>query len=239
MGAGHTPVGYRNKDWYPWRYRRRLSLVSKPIVRLGIEPDASLLLAPGLIRDGVKRFVEGVHEGDFDAKDLPGPLQHWIGRSEDRRGHRLNQEVAVLLSALGWVTRSDFKPTAALNRALNRNYGDIDVLAWKGGRVLVIECKDLELARTPSEIARQLYEFRGVEKNGKRDRLRKHLDRVGLLVKHREELVRTLGLRARPRIEGLLVLSRRAPLHYATSSRRHGIRVLVLEELNQYCQVSR
>ena len=43
----------------------------------------------------------------------------------------------------------------------DRNYGDVDVLAWKHRQVdlFVIECKDLKLTKTPNEIAEQLDHF--------------------------------------------------------------------------------
>src|SRR5207249_88109 len=30
-----TPTGFSSKDWYPWRYRRRLSLLARPFIQLG------------------------------------------------------------------------------------------------------------------------------------------------------------------------------------------------------------
>jgi hypothetical protein len=67
----------------------------------------------------------------------------------------------------------------------------VHVLAWNKstGRVLAIECKDLQYRKTPGEIAEQLSDFRGeVDARGKRDYLRKHLDRMELIDRHGTEV---------------------------------------------------
>ena len=68
--------------------------------------------------------------------------------------------------------------------------------AWKAGQeeVFVIECKDLKFAKTPNEISEQLNHFSGqVSANGKRDELKKHLDRCSFLNEKSERLVQMIG----------------------------------------------
>ncbi len=52
-----TPDGFTEKDWYPWRFRRRLSLVARPFVVLGKTDDAQILYAPGMVADNVELHV--------------------------------------------------------------------------------------------------------------------------------------------------------------------------------------
>jgi len=45
----HTvPDGYDDKDRQPWRYRRRLSVLRRPLIQIDDEPDPTLMFAPGL-----------------------------------------------------------------------------------------------------------------------------------------------------------------------------------------------
>src|SRR5581483_9485018 len=46
------PEGYEEKDLDPWRYRRRLSLLRKPLLQIDNNGDPAILVAPGLLREG-------------------------------------------------------------------------------------------------------------------------------------------------------------------------------------------
>ncbi len=228
-----TPEAFSPKDWYPWRFRRRLSLISRPVVGLDDSP-MRYLVAPGLVRAGVRKVLDYCYTGGYDANDFPpGPMRSWIGAAENRRGHAFNKEVALQLETLGWRTRSDLKLTEILNLKLNRDYGDVDVLAWKAGRVLAIECKDLELAMTTTDIARQLYDFRGeINAHGKPDRMKKHLLRLELLEAHRSKVAKFVGERGSPLMEGLLVFSEVVPMYFAGVAAKYGVRILTKGELS-------
>lgn len=45
---------FRNKDWVPWRYRRRLSLMTRPFVDLG---DERVIYAPGFVEDSFRHTI--------------------------------------------------------------------------------------------------------------------------------------------------------------------------------------
>jgi hypothetical protein len=84
------------------------------------------------------------------------------------------------MRADGWHAEVEVKVTKLLGRGFDKDHGDVDVLAWRDdGRVLAIECKDVQFRKTLGEMAEQLSDFRGeIRSNGKRDELRKHLDRM-------------------------------------------------------------
>jgi hypothetical protein len=91
---------------------------------------------------------------------------------------------------------------------LDRDYGDVDALAWdpKSGRVLAIECKDLHFHKTLGEVAEQLSDFRGeTRSDGKRDLLRKHLDRIVTMESHKSAIRKRLALEEDPQIEAYVV----------------------------------
>ena len=234
-----TPHDFRDKDWHPWRFRRRLSLISRPIIQLN---DTSLryIITPGLIRDGIGQTFQYCYRGSYNAKDLPiGRMRSWVGKSESKRGHKFNKEIAELLKDLGWEVRSDIKISEIINKfnkiidkKTAKMYGDIDVFAWKKNRVIAIECKDLELAKTMSEISRQIHDFRGELNNrNKPDRLKRHLLRIKLFNDHKKTIKRFVGEINFSSVEGLLVFSRIVPMYFTEFASKNGVRFLTKDQL--------
>jgi hypothetical protein len=138
----------------------------------------------------------------------------WLGKA--REGYTFNAEVARTLSKTGWQVRENIGLPELLNRKLDRDFGDVDVLAWHSDRneVLIIECKDLALARNYSEIAALLSDYEGVESDGKADKLRKHLNRVAVLQNNGESIKRFTGI-SEPRLVSWLVFRGVVPMQYA------------------------
>src|SRR5258708_38542305 len=103
-----TPKGFAPKDWYPWRFRRRLSVIARPILQLTDSADPTLLIAPGMVRDGATKLLDYCFSGGFEAKDFPpGRMRTWIGAEENRPGHKFNSDVAEQLKQLGWEVRAN------------------------------------------------------------------------------------------------------------------------------------
>ena len=94
--------------------------------------------------------------------------------------------------------------------------GDIDVLAWrKDGRIVLLECKRLQFAKTPSEVAKQLAKFRGVaDDKGRPDRLAKHLNRWTIARQNLAAFFIFTGLSG-PTIGAGLVFSNTVPMQFA------------------------
>jgi hypothetical protein len=126
--------------------------------------------------------------------------------------------VAACLRELGWRCDCEIEVTALLRKGFERNYGDVDVLAWnpQSSRVLIIECKDVQYRKTVGEIAEQLSDFRGeLGRDGKRDLLLKHLDRVDLISQHLKELAAYIRFKDAPTIESHLVFKNPVPMQFA------------------------
>jgi hypothetical protein len=119
--------------------------------------------------------------------------------------------------------------------SLDRDYGDIDTLAWDpaSGRLMVIECKDLHFHKTLGEIAEQLSDFRGVVKSdGKRDLLRKHLDRLDVLERNKDRISARLGLTSKIEIQGYIVFRNAVPMQFAWEKIRGKVKLLLFNELD-------
>jgi len=179
-----VPDGYEERDIHPWRFRRRLTTLRKPLVQIDDALDPTIIVAPALVRDAFGYMLGNYYHGDYPARQLKQRMRTWGGTYRNRIGSAFSNEVATLLREFGWQCACEVEITALLRKGFERNYGDVDVLAWnpESRRVLIIECKNVQYRKTVGEIAEQLSDFRGeIGRDGKPDLLLKHLNRVDLI----------------------------------------------------------
>lgn len=228
-----VPEGFSARDLQPWRFRRALSVLRRPLVQLTHDSDPETIVAPGLVRDAFGYMASTFHRGDFPEEQLTPLMRSWKQRIADTRGAAFAEPTRARLEELGWGTAKEVRLTAILGRPLERDYGDIDVLAWKPeGRVLAIECKDVQYRKTPGEIAEQLADFRGeLRSNGKPDNLRKHLDRIERLTENLDALARYVGMPDLASVESHLVFRHPVPMEFALEHMAKRVTVNTFEEL--------
>ena len=226
------PKGFGTKDIYPWRYGRRLSFVTRPILAMDTGADPTLIIAPTSLRKSISYVVDGAYSGRLEQTFFRTKEMRDIWWGKAREGHSFNAEVVEMLSSAGWEVRGNMGMPEILNRKMDHDYGDVDALAWRSDRkeVLAIECKDLSLARNYSEIAALLTEYQGEEMDGKPDNLKRHLTRVALLEGNRDEIERLTHV-TKPQIMSLLVCSGTVPMQYARIDALRGTRVVSLKDL--------
>ncbi|TGS46283.1 MULTISPECIES: hypothetical protein [unclassified Mesorhizobium] len=230
------PPGLDPKDIFPWRFRRRLSVLRRPIIQLDDQEDPELIIAPGLVGDAVQYMLGNYHRGDFPLWQLTPKMKQWAGRSRDLQGHEFAMSVATRMRELGWETDIEVPITKLLRKGFPKNYGDVDVLAWRpdNGRLLIMECKDVQYRKTDGEIAEQLADFRGLATpDGKRDLLRKHLDRVELIQSHIQELKASLRLSIDPLVEGHLIFKNAVPMQFAWEQMRGKTALNIFSDLGR------
>jgi hypothetical protein len=208
-----APVGFVDKDWFPWRFRRRLSLMARPIVRTSFGGDDPLFYAPGLVRDGFANLVVGSHSGGFDAEYFTGSrMRTWIGAINNKRGHEFNEQVAEEFRKLNFQARASVQMAEFNVPHEMGDLGDIDVLAWStSGLVYIVECKNLRFAMTVGEIADQLKRFRG-EAN---DELKKHMNRCHWLEQNLDRLAKIITRDGSLKIKPLLVSNTIVPMQFS------------------------
>ena len=208
------------RDWYPWRYGRRLSILRRPLVQLTTEENPVMLLYPA----GVERLFLYAWEalsGHLPATLFDSPeMRALIGRAANRLGHDLNARVAAKCRTLGWNVMSE-KPMTAFGG--ESALGDIDVLAWdsQSGAVWIIECKRLRSDRTLGEIGERLRDFAMEEHNGKMTSLGRHARRVRFLRANPNGLSVTTGIKTPAlRLRSALVTDGSTPLQYSEAVRK-------------------
>lgn len=210
------PPGFEARDRHPWRFRRRLSVLRRPILQIDDNDDPTLIIAPGLVREAIGYQLNAFYSGEFPAEQLTPKMKTWKDTEADRRGSAFSKEVSVALNAAGWQTRSEVRVTKILGRGFERDYGDVDVLAWKPGRVLIIECKDVQFRKTYGEISEQLADFRGARRsNGRPDYLLRHLDRVDIISQHLDAVAAFTGEENISLVESHLVFKNPVPMEFA------------------------
>lgn len=167
------PDGFSRRDINPWRYGRRLSAVVRPLVIVDDSNDPVLLFGCSGVMKGLAYLIERAERGHFSQDFFKSrEMRAYIGGINNERGGLFTRRVAAELLKHGWQVRTEVLMSSLGAPA---RLGDIDVLAWReDGRVLLIECKRLQFARTVAEIAETCKKFRG----DANDLLRKHIQRV-------------------------------------------------------------
>lgn len=209
---------YDDRDRQPWRYGRRLSLVRRPLVQLDDTEDAKVLIAPSIVRQSLIYCFEQYHDGGFPRWQVQSKaMKSWAGAIADRRGKSFTNSVADRLRELGWNCQTERRVKEILRRHTDIDYGDVDVIAWSevSQRILLIECKHLQMSKLPGELAQQLREYRGLSVEGNRDSLRKHLDRTALLQRESSAVKRHLNLTDSATIESWIVFRYPVPMLFS------------------------
>ncbi len=143
----------------PWRFNRDRSYLKRPLVQVGDD----VAFGRRVLEHAPVYWVELYRTGRLRAT---GKIAGAMSRQRNAKGRAFEQDVAELLKGLGYspvkerlrrVGSHDF-------RNINgRDLGDIDVVAVHRGRqeLLLIEAKDLEVARTPTELRNEINQLIG------------------------------------------------------------------------------
>lgn len=228
-----VPDGFEARDIHAWRFRRRLTVLRKPLLEVTAGPDPELIFAPAMVREAVLYMLGNYRRGDFNDSQLGPLMAHWKKRIADQRGKSFSTLVASTLAANGWRTELEIKMTKLLGRKLDRDYGDVDVLAWHEGtgRILLIECKDVQYRKTFGEVAEQLSDFRGeLRSNGKPDYLLRHLTRVQLATENAAAVRDYCGL-GHASLESHLVFRNPVPMKFALDHLKARVSVHIFDDL--------
>lgn len=210
----HPPAGFTKKDLYPWRFRRRLSAIVRPLLVFGEQDCAEVFYGAGALQLGFSYLLERTEQGQLPGKEFftTTEMRRYIGTVNKERGHAFTKSVADTLRKEGWQARSEVQMTEL---GASAELGDIDVIAWKStGDIRLIECKRLQLARTIAEIAEVCSRFRGEAK----DDLDKHVRRIAWVNQHASNLERIIGFSpSKNRIDARLVTNIDVPMRYLVS----------------------
>ena len=230
------PSGAKRRDWYPWSFDRRLSVLRRPIIQLSWGNDAPVILAPSMLADtlGYLTMAEDGRrpESVFDSSEMIT----FVGSAADKRGHKFARRVEDRLQELGWTTDRELSLTQFGG---SDELGDVDVLCWNVscGLVYVIECKSLRYDRTIGEIGLRLTEYAAGTIGEKRTPLQKHLDRMSFFKNNPQALVNVTDIPShRMQLRSALVTENLSSLQFGGDVRRKLDIVTDYEQIEeQFC----
>lgn len=231
-----VPEGFVEKDLWPWRFRRQLTLVRRPLVQLDAGPNPEFVIVPGLVRDAVSHTVCGYHDGSFSHVQLVSDeMRSWFGTVAQERGHAFCDDVAShVRQCCGWKCESEVPVRRILGGRMSDRFGDIDALCWNAatGHVLLLECKDLHFHKSIGEMAEQVQDFRGKGVGRRRDDMRKHIDRTAAIKGDVAALQRYLRLEGELNIESWVVFKHPVPILLSWTEDESGVKVTTFRRLS-------
>ena len=230
-----VPAGFQTHAWQPWRFRRQLSVVTRPLIAIDDDQE-NFVFAPAMVVDSATKFAMDVYSGLFDDDFFrTAAMRKWVGSTNNKRGHSFNNAVAKRLTDLGWKTRENVKVGTITGQAYEIDLGDIDVFAWHptDDRVLVAECKDLFMDKTFGEIARRLDKYRGgLDNKGRPDNLEKHKRRVAALRSASQAVSKFTG-KAVFTLQPMLIFSQPTPIQFHENQEMEGYLVVTKDDLEE------
>jgi hypothetical protein len=148
------PAPFSRDDVYPWRFNRGLSYVRRPLLRVSDD----VWLGKRHLDVAGRNLLELVLSGRL--KDVTSPeMKTFIAKQRATETSRFNDLVAELCQEAGLIVKSRVRKVGgAIIGSPDADLGDIDVLAASAAarHMLLIECKDLAVARTPAELSHEL-----------------------------------------------------------------------------------
>jgi hypothetical protein len=192
------PPPFSNSDVYPWRFNRALSYIRRPLLKRHRGDRIEVLWGNRHVFVVSRNLVSLCVGGRLKARSAK--MRKFLGNLRNQEGEEFNDAVADIyrqLPGLTVRTRVDKIGRHRITRVSGHDLGDIDVLvADESARVLLlIETKNLSLARTPAEMANELRTTFGTRQTSSTSAER-HLERAEWIRDHRQAVLEWMGLDA-------------------------------------------
>jgi hypothetical protein len=182
------PVGYRNKDTYPWHYNRALSFIRRPIAKLVKNDRIYYTWSYRHLYAAFENICSLIFEGIFWSP-TNGPVSKLVKKYADRKGDDFRKRVYLWLKENSkleiFEKEIEIRPGAKLNSS--RPLGDIDVFAIDhiDKRIFCLECKNTSESKSVHDFKSDIDQY---VKTGGKEYVRKHADRDSWLKTNQEML---------------------------------------------------
>ncbi len=187
------PVGAHERDVYPWRFRRQLSVLMRPLIQVTANPRSWFVSVP-LLTQSIEYLLGNIERAYFPNSIFrSNEMKQFVGKIVHARGHAFAAEVAEVFRSAGYETKLEVELTS-LGASKKDGLGDVDVLSWNtsSGRVYAAECKRLRTAGNIREVVQRLEEFKGSREE--KDALFRHIRRIEWLKGHLPVLAKLTGI---------------------------------------------
>ncbi|MFC2050726.1 hypothetical protein ACFLTN_06075 [Chloroflexota bacterium] len=157
-----TGPEFKEKDVHPWRFNRALSYLRRPLIKIVKTKDDELIAWGNRHLYNSMFYLENLcMNGRLKAKS--DQMSKFIGTIRNRQGRAFNDSIYDSFHRLTniIVKRRVTKFGKLKMRDSKGDIGDIDVFVADPTRkqILLIECKNLEAARTPYEMDSEIKEL--------------------------------------------------------------------------------
>ena len=182
-----SPDGFVEKDIFPSKYNRRLSFNVRPLLIFNKSENSKVFYGIGHLFIAIPYLLSQIYEGNFHPEFFKSKeMQHFHGETNNKKANEFNQRVADEFKKLNWNVELNVNMSQL---HAPEKFGDIDVLAWKGNQVKIIESKRLQPARNINEVINSLKRFKG-ENN---DLLQKHINRFKWIQQNIDSISQIIG----------------------------------------------
>lgn len=215
-----APEGYGSTEVYPWRYNREFSFLRRYIVK---ERDNTgvVYLTFGQ-RNAIAAFKQLTYllvEGQLNVHEHDEHIKKLVGRYSEKKGAAFNEQVRNYLKEHTALMVIDYDVPIDKEHfaSADKNYGDIDVLAFdrQSGTAYNIECKDTVMAKNIYQMYIEIRKFLGQNEKEKKGALVwKHYRRHEWLSQHKQELAQILKVDEVTEVKSILITSTVLPVAY-------------------------
>jgi hypothetical protein len=227
------PSGVLTRDVEPWRYRRQLSLLVRPLLQTDSTEQVTWLVSPSFLWSAWIYVGSHIEQGVVPTSFFrSAEMKQFVAQASNRRGKKFTEKVASVFQEKQFRVLQNKKMAELGVTASDEDSGDVDVLAWKegAGKVYVVECKSYVEPRSVGEIISRL-ETLGSEV---RDDVRKHWKRTSLLKANPTTLATRIGCTDREaQILPLFVTAHLMPMNLVSNFELAPECFLSVEELKE------
>ena len=215
-----APDGYDQQEVYPWRYNREFSFIRRFIVR-EIDDNGKMYLIFSQ-RNAILSFKQLSYllvTGQLHVSKNDVHITKVIGKYSQEKGTAFNCQVRDFLKDNTdlKVVEYDVRITNDCPFYADKNYGDIDVLAFDTQTKVVynIECKDTVMAKNMYQMYDEIGKYLGLNEKGKKKALVwKHFHRHEWLIHHKTDLANFLKVKDVKDVKSIIITSHVLPVSY-------------------------
>ena len=152
-----------NNENYPWRFNRKVSLLQKPFIIRKNEKEEMIYYGSRALYDSFTNLFNIIFSGRFNSKN--SKMNSFLSAINQKKGDEFNNELFDLIkSNLNCliiekeITIGPKKSDILFN---NLDLGDFDILLVNTDlkKIICIESKNTNFARTPYEMNREINNF--------------------------------------------------------------------------------
>lgn len=153
--------GFAGSDFYPWRYNRKLSFLTKPFIYTENEnKEKQLWFSARAVVDFYFNLTNNIYSGRYNGTS--SEMRSFIAKTNNKKGKVFTNYIHELLKEN--LQSSVYREIAiGPNSILNNleDLGDFDVLIinYTDKNIIAVECKNINIARIPYEMHQELQKF--------------------------------------------------------------------------------